>query len=382
MLKYLAGVAAACLALWPSTAAAAPAWEAWQSVSGAFDLGGPRSDGSLIVAGSAALYSLTPDGMLAPFARGPGGYGDDPGTEAYLAISPRQQVAAAGCEFAPDDVYILRLHAPIGVTRVAAPGDATGSFANLSMSSLSGIAFDTVGGFDHRLLVTGPLNGKTEVVAVDCTRAAQVITKTAPAGEGGIAVAPLSFGAFGGDLIIPDELSGIISAIAPDGTATQVVVSGLAHGQDTGVEGVGFVPPGFTRGGYVYYSDRATPGSPHAGGDLVLRLSSTDLVAAGVQDGDLLAATEGGASMIDVRCDSACHVTTVIAIPTTAHGEGHLVFTVNRQPSPTPSSAGVTQIATRRDAAASAAAFVAIGAAVLAALTAVALALAARRRRR
>ena len=115
-------------------------------------------------------------------------------------------------------------------------------------------------------------------------------------------------------------------------------------GQDTGVESLGFVPAGFTsRGGYVYYYDRATPGNPHAGTDHVLRLSSADLVAAGVADGDLLAATEGGASMIDVRCAPSCQVTPVVSTPTTAHGEGHLIFTMAPQSAPSPVSVATHQ---------------------------------------
>ena len=131
-------------------------------------------------------------------------------------------------------------------------------------------------------------------------------------------------------------MSGKIYAVAPDGTSTLVVSSGLPAGGDIGVESVAFVPAGFTRGGYLYYSDRATPGNPHPGTDHVLRLSSSDLVAAGVQEGDLLAATEGGASMIGVRCDPSCRVFTVVGTPTTAHGEGHLVFATTQVASPSP----------------------------------------------
>lgn len=326
-LKYLAGVsAAAVLALSPFAAG----WQQWQTVAGVYDLGGPRSDGSLVVGGSAELSTITTDGALSPLARN-----EDPGAEAYLVVS-----AGTGC-FAKDDTFVLRLHAPIGVTRVSADGSSTAPFADVGLSSLNGIAFDTTGSFDRRLLVTGPVSGKTEVVAIDCTGAVQVVTKSAPTVEGGVAVAPQGFGEFGGDLIAPDELTGLVWAIAPDGSARQVVTSGLPAGQDTGVESIGFVPAGFaTRGGYVYYSDRSTPGNPHPGTDHVLRLSSADLVAAGVEDGDLLAATEGGASMIGVRCNPACHVSSVVPLPTSAHGEGHLVFTLTPQP-PSPVATAV-----------------------------------------
>lgn len=378
MLKYLTGIGAVALALWPSAAAAAPAWEQWQPVAGVFDLAGPRSDGSLVVAGSGALYTMAPSGTVAPLA---GSYRDDPGAEAYLAVSPGLAVGEAGCKFAKDDTFILRLHAPIGVTRVDATGSDVSLFAGVSLPSLNGIAFDPVGTFANRLLVTGPRNGKTELDAIDCTGHVQVVTSTAPVVEGGIAVAPQAFGAFGGDLIAPDELSGLIWAIAQDGSSRQVAVSGLAKGQDTGVESVGFVPRGFAKGGYLYYSDRATANNPHPGTDHILRMSSADLVSAGVQDGDMLAATEGGASMIDVRCDTTCQVTTVVATPTIAHGEGHLAFTLTPAAAPTPTRSPVLE----PPAPAGAVPFgvyLALAAAVVAALAVVGLAIGTQRRRR
>ena len=137
MLKYLgrlgAAVAAAWLALAPaSIVAAGPAWEQWQTVKGIFDVDGPRSDGSLLVAGSAALYLVDAGGNQMPFARGPGGYREDPGTEAYVAVSHGGKVGAAGCSFTPDETFILRLHVPMGITRVTASGEDSGSFANLT----------------------------------------------------------------------------------------------------------------------------------------------------------------------------------------------------------------------------------------------------------
>jgi hypothetical protein len=384
MLKYLAGVMAAALALWPWSTLAAPAWEQWQSVPSVFDLGGPRGDGSLVVAGSAALYTLTTDGSVQPFARGPGGYRDDAGTEAYMAVSPGQHVGGANCDFVRDDVFVLRMHTPIGVTRVDKTGEDSGSFTNVDAPGLNGIAFDTAGAFDHRLLLTGPAGTKTEVMAVDCKGATQVITRTAPQVEGGMDVAPESFGVFAGSLIAPDENTGLIWAIAPDGSARQVVNTGLQKGSDVGVESVAFVPSGFTsRGGFVYYADRKSPTAQYVGTDHVLRLSSSDLAAAGVQDGDLLAATEGGASTIAVRCDTSCRIIPVITSPTAAHGEGHLVFTLNAQPSPTPSprlTPSATPVASRSNG--GVAWLVAIMAAVLAGLTGAFIALAASRRRR
>ena len=349
MRPLLAAMAAAYLALVPTSATGAtdPVWEQWQSVSGVFDLGGPRTDGSLVVAGSANLYLADPAGSVSPFARGPGGYHEDPGAEAYLAVAPPgAPTSAAGCSFTRDEVFLLRLHAPLGIERVDAAGENTSSFADVTgVTSLNGIAFDTTGDFEHRLLASGVSGSKTVIVAVDCLGTVQVITSTAPALEGGLAVAPATFGAFGGDLIAPDEYTGNIYAISPDGTVTTIAKPALPTGGDIGVESIGFVPAGFMRGGNVYYADRKTANNPHPGTDSVLRLSSSDLAGAGVREGDMLAATEGGAALIAVHCAGTCTVIPVVTTPTTAHGEGHIVFTVDKaapspkatqRPSPTP----------------------------------------------
>src|SRR5207237_5046066 len=144
-----------------------------------------------------------------------------------------------GCSFAPGEVYQLRLGGSPGVIRVDVRGSAH-PFAEVSgIDSLNGIAFDTSGRFSHRLLVTGPHRGATTVAAIDCLGRTQLVTDSAPTLEGGLAVAPSTFGAFAGDLIAPDELSGNLLAIRPDGTAAVVARSGLPTGGDIGVEGLG-----------------------------------------------------------------------------------------------------------------------------------------------
>jgi hypothetical protein len=308
-------------------AAAGPTWEHWLTIAGIFDVAGPRQDGSLVVAGSGQLYLVDPIGGVSPFARGPQGY---VGAEAYLTVSSGHVVSAAGCSFAADDVFVLRLHAPLGITRIDGLGHAIPFATVTGIDSLNGIAFDTTGKFGFRLLVTGPSKGKTAVAAIDCTGAVEFITRAAPVLEGGLAVAPAGFAPYGGDLIAPDELSGKIYAIGPDGTVSVVATSGLAAGPDTGVESLAFVPPGFSRGGEAYFSDRATPNNPHAGTDSLLRLSAADLAGAGVHDGDLLAATEGGATMVALSCHATCQEFAVVGTASTSHGEGHIAFTVNR----------------------------------------------------
>jgi hypothetical protein len=137
------------------------------------------------------------------------------------------------------------------------------------------------------------------------------------------------------------------------------------------------------RVGDVYYADRKTPNNAHPGTDAVLRLSSADLSAAGVREGDLLVATEGGATLIAVHCDATCSVITVIATPTTSHGEGHVIFTIDKTvpssiPSPTVKPTTITATPSRSSVTATNAL---IATAIVIVLVAIALALAVPRRR-
>jgi hypothetical protein len=323
------------MAMAPSAVTAADAtWEQWLPLPGATDVDGPRTDGKFVAAGSAALYLLDPtEGSLADFARGPGGYHEDPGKEAYIAVTPGAHVNAADCDFAPDETYILRLHGPFGVNRVNAAGDESGPFTNVKgVSSLTGITFDTNGAFDHRLLVMGVAANGTTVYAIDCNGGVKVIRQGLPAFEGQMAVAPEGFGAFAGQLIIPDE-TGRLVAIAPSGKSTVIVARQLPRGVNITLGGVGFVPAGFTeRGGAAYHVDRKTSGSAFPGSDKLLRVTSDQLAGVGVQDGDLLAVSEDGGAMISVRCEATCSARLVIAGDKKAHVEGHVAFLVNAPP--------------------------------------------------
>lgn len=285
------------------------------------DLTRPRRDGAIIVAAAGKLDILRPSGRLTRFAPG---YTAPPGLEPYIALSSGQRVAAAGCRFATDSVYALRLNHGDGVTEVNARGQAR-RFARLSSRGLEdGIAFDSTGRFGHRLLVTTTRKGKTTVAAIDCRGRVTVLTRTAPRVEGGIAVAPPTFGRFAGDLIGPDELSGTIYAIAPSGATTSLAPSGLPHGQDVGVESAGFVPARFTD---ALVADRRTRANRHPGDDLILGLSHAALTSAGVRAGDLLVVSEGGAQTVAVRCTAqTCQVRHVADGPPIAHIEGHVVF--------------------------------------------------------
>jgi hypothetical protein len=290
-----------------------------------FDVAGPRSDGRLVVAAAGKLFLLNRvTGTLEPFAAGPGGYPGAGGEEPYIAVVSAP--VAGHSTFQPDEVFVLQLKPAGGVLRIDASGMAH-QFANVAgVDSLNGIAFDESGAFGYRLLVTGPHAHQTTVAAIDGGGKVTVLTTQAPTVEGGLAVAPATFGKFAGDLIAPDELSGKIYAIAPDGASQVVGTPDLAHGGDIGVEAAGFVPDTDLAGATVYFADRGTPGNLHPGTDNLLALDGADLAGAGGKRGDLLVGTEGGAGLVAVRCDlTSCVVTTIIVDNGTSHGEGHIV---------------------------------------------------------
>jgi hypothetical protein len=165
------------------------------------------------------------------------------------------------------------------------------------------------------------------VLAIDCAGGVRTITTHAPVMEGGIAVAPASFSRYGGDLITPNELTGQVFAIGPDGTAATLAVSGLPHGGDIGVESAGFVPAGFGGGDSAYLADRLTRHNKHPGTNNILRLPGSELIKEGVRPGDLLVASEGSARTIVVRCAGSCTVRYIAIGPAITHAEGHIVFT-------------------------------------------------------
>jgi hypothetical protein len=293
-------------------------WTALAHVSRPLDLAGPRRDGSIVLAAAGKLWLLR-SGAVTPFAsayRSPGG------EEPYIALPA---VGHRGCSFGSNTMYALRLASGHGVVAISPTGRVR-MFATLSARGLiDGIAFDETGRFGYRLLVTVEHGATTSVVAIDCHGHVSTITGHAPKVEGGITVAPGTFGRFAGDLIASDENTGRIYAIASSGRSSLVARSGLPHGGDTGVESEAFVP---AHGPFVaLLADRGTPGNRHPGDDVVLRVSSAALFAAGARPGDLLDATEGGAKTVAVHCGSqTCTVRHVADGPTIAHPEGHIAI--------------------------------------------------------
>jgi hypothetical protein len=301
-------------------------WRVFLHVPAVVDLTGRRSDGSLTVAAGGRLSILRIGAPPSPFARAPDGYSTALGPEPYIALAGNEAVDGAACSFRQDDLYALEPNVPAGVIEVDAQGRARRIADLESGVSPNGIAFDDVGRFGHRLLVTAGLPGGTALFAMDCAGRVSAITRRAPRLEGGIAVAPSSFGEFGGDLVAPDEYSGRIVAIDPQGNVHTLTKSGLPSGADTGVESAGFVPSSLGRGTSAYLADRHSPGNAHPGTDSILRLSGGNLIKAGVRPGDLLVASEGGAKTIAVRCARKCSVRHIADGPAVTHAEGHIVF--------------------------------------------------------
>jgi hypothetical protein len=306
----------------PATAIRPLVWRRFVRVRGVLDLTSPLPGTATIrVAAHGRLETLS-GRRLRPFSPG---YSAPAGLEAYIAESSGQRVAAAGCRFPRDALYALRLTRGDGITVIDGNGRVRRVAALPSGGLEDGITFDLIGRFGHRLLVTNYAKraGATTVSAIDCRGHVKVLTRHAPRVEGGMAVAPSSFGRYAGDLIAPDELTGNIYAISPSGHTSLIGNSGLAHGQDIGTESEGFVPARYAD---ALVSDRGTPHNRHPGDNEILALPQRSLQSAGVAAGDLLVVNEGGAGTIAVTCRSACRIRPVATGPLPAHIEGHVVF--------------------------------------------------------
>lgn len=313
----------------PASAPAQVNWQPAQSAPGIVDLAGPRSDGRLVAAVGQGLSLFSP-GSLTPFAfpNGPGAYTPG-GGEPYITLTPKVTLRRSRCSFRRDEVFAVA-NDPPRVIRINRAGFAS-TFANLPNGFLGGIGFDRVGSFGHRLLVAATANNRTTLRAIDCRGRASSVVVNGPLIEGGIEVAPRSFGRFAGQLIGVDELAGNVIAFNRNGGTATVAASGLPTGGDIGVEAVGFVPPRLGRHGAVFLADRGVPGAPHPGTDSILGTSAAQLRAAQIRSGDLLVATEGGALTLAVRCGKGgCGAREVGSGPSVAHAEGHIVFIAAR----------------------------------------------------
>ena len=255
-------------------------------MSGIVDVVGPRTDGRLVLSTHGGLVRDAAHRAARALCRGPQGYAGAPG-EPYMALGSGHRVSGAGCAFRRDAIFVLDPDATPGVVRVD-PSGRSSRFADLPPGAFpAGIASDTVGLFGYRILVTSFASGTTTLYALDCRGRARVVATGAPHVEGGIAVAPRSFGRFGGKLVAADEVTGRIYAFGPHGGVSLVAQSGLPVGGDIGVESVGFVPPRLGSRGGAYLADMGAPGSPTSGSDGLLILARKGLSRANLHPGEL-----------------------------------------------------------------------------------------------
>jgi hypothetical protein len=297
-------------------------WRPLKHLPGIVDVVGPRADGRLVSSTRRGLFLLDRGGAMKRFARAYLPEGGEP----YLAIARNRRVPGAGCSFGRDDVYVIALTATPSIARVDRLGRGS-RFADLPSGAFpSGIAFDTVGRFAKRLLVTVLFGDSLTLYAFDCRGRATAVLQGGPRVEGGIAVAPRTFGRFAGRLIVPDEVSGRLLAIDSRGQTEVLTDYQFPAGGDVGPESVGFVPPSFGARSTAYLADLGAPGSPTPGSDALLTARGRELVRAGVRPGDLLVATEAGALTFAVRCRQRCTVRKIGHGPAATHAEGHVTI--------------------------------------------------------
>ena len=306
-------------------AAADIRWRQFARLPGALDIVGPRADGRFVAAAGAGLFLVRRNGSVVPFARGSNGYAPARG-EAYLALAHNERVPGASCSFHRDDVYAIDPVDHPGVILITRSGAAR-RFVDLPGGSfVAGIAFDTVGRFGHRLLVTALVGNLTTLYEIDCRGRAKAVAHGVARVEGGAVVAPSSFGRYGGRLIAVDELSGNVYAFDAHGRVRVIAHPSIPAGSDLGVESVGFVPHAFTRRGAAYLTDLGAPGSPTQGTDSVLSLPGRALLSSGARPGDLLVAAEAGGVTLSIRCVSRCTTRRIGRAFDATHAEGHIAF--------------------------------------------------------
>jgi hypothetical protein len=203
---------AVCVAA-PSAAAAGARWRELIKIPGVVDLSAPLAGGRIVIDEKTGLASMRPGRKPVRYAPA---YVSPGGDEPYMAMAPRPR--RGRCSFGKGAVYVLRLVNPTGVTEIDRRGRVR-QFANIPGPGFaSGIAFDNVGSFRHRLLVTTTFGIASNLYAIDCHGHVSTLAQNMPKVEGGMVVAPRSFsGRFGGRLIAVDEESGHLYAIPPGG---------------------------------------------------------------------------------------------------------------------------------------------------------------------
>ena len=278
------------------------------------------------MAAARRLFILSRASALSPFARGPGGYSTALGPEPYVTMAGNDRVAGTQCSFRSSMIFALQPGGRPGIIPIGADGRAR-RFASLPATvTPTGITFDATGHFGHKLLVTASNHAETTVRAIDCAGKVRAITSHAPAMEGGIAVAPASFGRYGGDLVAPVKPEG---ASSPSGQTAQWSRSGYPACRTAATSASR--APALCRSDSAPATPPISPtGSPRQQAPRHGQHSAPpgqELINAGDRPGDLLVATEASARTIVVRCASSCTARYIAADPAVTHAEGHIAFT-------------------------------------------------------
>jgi hypothetical protein len=287
------------------------------------DMVGPRSDGRFVVATYRDVRLLGPGRRLRTLAAG---LATSHEVEPHVALTRPQRVPGAGCAWRRDDVYMTGPAGHRQVFRIGAGGGAR-RFAPLPPDEVpSGIGYDDVGRFGHRLLVLAIRDNGSVLHGVDCRGRVSTIARHVEYAEGGLVVAPRSFGAHAGEAIAVNEYTDHVIAIRPDGTSGVLAVPPLPRGRDLGPESVGFVPAGLGAGDRVLVADRHFPDQPPHGNQAVMAIDAGRLRRSGVRAGDLLVATEARLRLAVVRCRPVCSSWIVARPNSVGHGESPIVF--------------------------------------------------------
>ena len=139
-----------------------------------------------------------------------------PAVEKYMAVAPTQSTAAG---FTPRDVFITQSDDIYKFSGGILTPFVTGF--GCPFSDHTSITFDNVGTFGNNMIVTcenGPVC-KVDRTSRRTTCHAHRVLGRHPHIEGP-AVVPVSFGPFGGQILVADDVNGVVDAIGPDDTVT------------------------------------------------------------------------------------------------------------------------------------------------------------------
>lgn len=131
--------------------------------------------------------------------------------------------------FPSRDIYAAQNN---GVFHITHNGSSGSTFASGLDGSVRGIAFDPFGLYGHDMIVT---TNTGNIYRIDATGKATLLASTGEDTEG-LDFAPNAFGTVpAGTLVVTSEGSGLVRAIAPDGTKTPIATV-------PGAETISFVP--------------------------------------------------------------------------------------------------------------------------------------------